>query len=158
MENRNSNACTTDTPDPFAELEMWVKRLTNYDMTSSFSPTSPPPTPKEIIPDSDTKAPPVDETDQDYEFMDEFEEVESRLADLTFELSPLVVEDEHDKDVGYSSIYSEGQLPSPGGLSGKSPVNGTVTPPTLSGRSTPSNFYYTQKPSPYGSASSLAGK
>ena len=155
MENMNSNACTTDMSDPFAELEMWVKRLTNYDVTSSLSAPSPQPKPKEIVPEKKTQL--IDETDQDYEFMDEFEEVESRLADLTFELSPLVVEDEHDKDVGYSSIYSEGQLPSPGGLSGKSPVNGSVTPPTLSGRSTPSNFYYTQKPSPYGSASSLAG-
>lgn len=160
MANKNSNACTTDNnPDPFAELEMWVKRLTNYDITSSFSPSL------DIIPEK--KSPQIDETDQDYEFLDEFEEVESRLAELTFELSPLVVEgelspliveDEHDKDSGYSSIYSEGQLPSPGGLSGKGGLNGSVTPPTLSGRSTPSNFYYTQKLSPYGSSSSLAGK
>ncbi|XP_030829732.1 tensin-1-like isoform X2 [Strongylocentrotus purpuratus] len=158
MANKNSNACTTDNdPDPFAELEMWVKRLTNYDITSSFSPSL------DIIPEK--KSPQIDETDQDYEFLDEFEEVESRLAELTFELSPvvvegelspLIVEDEHDKDSGYSSIYSEGQLPSPGGLSGKGGLNGSVTPPTLSGRSTPSNFYYTQKLSPYGSSSSLA--
>ncbi|XP_041468216.1 tensin-1-like isoform X4 [Lytechinus variegatus] len=55
-----------------------------------------------------------------------------------------------------SSLGNEGQLPSPGGLSGKGVLNGSTTPPTLSGRSTPSNFYYTQKLSPYGSSSSLA--